>query len=138
MIVIPKRTKYKKYQKNLNLKTAIRGTSIAFGTYGLQSLSAKRITAQQIEAVKKVINRKIKYVGKLWMRIFPHFPVTSKPSQVRMGKGKGEIDHWIANVKKNQIILEITSPSPEIAKQALQYGQAKLPIKTKIIFRENK
>lgn len=129
----PKKTKYKKYQKGTIKGIETRVTKLAFGTYGLQSTDCGRITARQIESARKAIIRQVKKTGKLWIRIFPDIPVTAKPAEVRMGKGKGYVEYWAARVKPGRILFEIEGVPTEIAEQALKYGASKLPVRTKFI-----
>lgn len=133
MILIPKKTKYRKFRKNITNLKASRGTYLVHGTYGLVALESYRITAQQIEACRKAIMRQIKRIGKLWIRIFPHFPVTAKPSKVRMGQGKGSFEYWMFRVKQNHVLFELTCYSSGPAQLALKHAAGKLPIRTKII-----
>lgn len=130
----PKRTKYR---KSFKLKpegfTEFKGLS--FGKYGLKSLEATRITSRQIEAARRAITRKMKREGRLWIHLFPHIPVTSKPTEVRMGKGKGSVSYWAMPIRPGKLLFEIDGVSMEIAKQALRYGAGKLPIQTKFVQR---
>lgn len=131
-MVHSKRTKYRKYQKG-RVKGVDYRSRISFGTYAIQALVPCRITEKQIEACRVAITRKIKRVGNIWIRIFPDIPVSAKPTEVRMGKGKGAIDHWICRVKAGKILFEIDGVSLELAKRALQLGAAKLPIPTAFV-----
>ena len=133
----PKRTKYRKAHKGRVRGTDSKCTKLDFGSYGLKSLEPGRVTARQIEATRRAITRKIKRAGKLWIRIFPDIPVTSKPTEVRMGKGKGAVDYWMCRVKSGRILFELEGVSFDLAKQAFQYGSAKLPIKTKFIYKDD-
>lgn len=132
----PKRTKYRKYQKGNIRGEEHRCVNLVFGTFGIVAAEPARITARQIEAARKTINRKVKRIGKLWIRIFPDIPVTSKPTEVRMGKGKGAVDHWVARVKPGRVLFELEGVSFDLAKEALRGGSAKLPIKTRFIHKE--
>lgn len=130
---IPKNTKYRKYHKMPIKGKALRGSTLAFGGFGLQATSTGRITSAQIEACRQVIRRKTKRTGKLWIRIFPHWPITSKPTETRMGKGKGAVSHWIARVKTNKILFEVDGVSKDLATEALKSAAVKLPISVRII-----
>jgi large subunit ribosomal protein L16 len=129
----PKRVKYKKYRKGSIKGFELKNKNLKFGFYGLKSLESGRITAKQIETVRQAVQRKIKPYGKIWVRIFAHLPVSSKPSEVRMGKGKGNFSYWSGVVKKGQILFEISGVSKEIAFYSLKLGSDKLPFKTKIV-----
>ena len=131
----PKRTKYRKQFKGRIHGSAKGGFSLNFGSYGLKSLEPDRVTARQIEAARRAITREMKRAGRVWIRIFPDVPVSSKPAEVRMGSGKGAPDHWVARVKPGRIMFEIDGVSVDTAKEALTLGAAKLPIKTKIVQR---
>ena len=131
----PKQTKFKKYRKIRIKRIEQRQTSLEFGSFGLRTLEGGQISSRQIEAVRRVITRKLKRTGKLWIRIFPNIPVTKKPVEVRMGKGKGAPEYWACRVKPGRILFEIDGVSEEIAKEALYKASAKLPIKTKFIKR---
>lgn len=133
----PKKTKYRKPFNPNNRKTAKRGTTIEFGRYALQAQEGAWITARQIEATRIAITRYLKRTGKLWIRIFPNHPMTKKPLEVRMGKGKGSVDHWIANVRTGMILFELDNViNDEQAFEALRLGMHKLPIKCKILKKE--
>ena len=131
----PKRTKYRKAHKGRIHGLAKGGTSLNFGTYGLKALAPDRITARQIEAARRAITRAMKRAGRVWIRIFPDVPVSLKPAEVRMGSGKGAPEFWVARVKPGRIMFEIDGVAPELAREALTLGAAKLPIKTKFITR---
>ena len=131
----PKRTKYRKAFKGRISGTAKGGYSLNFGSFGLKALEPERVTARQIEATRRAVTREMKRQGKGWIRIFPDTPVSAKPIEVRMGKGKGSIDRWVARVAPGRILFEIDGVPDEVAIQALKLGAAKLPIKTKIIKR---
>lgn len=133
----PKRVKHRKVQKGRMKGKATRGNFLAFGDYGLQALAPAWITAQQIEAARIAITRHVKRGGKLWIRIFPDKPITKKPAETRMGKGKGSPEGWVAVVKPGRILYELAGVPPEVAKEALRLASMKLPIKTKILVREN-
>lgn len=134
----PKRTKYRKVRKGRVRGYSSRCNEVHFGKYGLQSLKSGRITAQQIEATRRAINRKIKRMGQLWIRVFPDVPVTSKPTEVRMGKGKGSFDHWVCKVKSHRILFELDGVSLDLAKEAFRCGAGKLPIATKFVESKSK
>ena len=129
----PKKTKYKKAFKGRIKGIAGNGFELAFGDYGLKALAPERITARQIEACRKAINRHRKRDGKLWIRIFPDVPVTSKPAEVRMGKGKGSVEFWVARVNPGKILFELSGIPESVAREALALAAAKLPIKTKFV-----
>jgi large subunit ribosomal protein L16 len=131
----PKRTKFRKAFKGRISGQAKGGTSLAFGEFGLKALEPERVTARQIEATRRAITREMKRQGKVWIRVFPDVPVTAKPIEVRMGKGKGAVDRWVARVAPGRILFEIDGVSEETARQALALGAAKLPIKTKVVKR---
>ena len=120
----PKRTKFPKG-----------GTNLDFGGFGLKAMEPNRVTAREIEAARRAITREMKRAGRVWIRIFPDVPVTSKPTEVRMGKGKGAVDYWAARVKPGRIMFEIDGVSEEIAREALRLGAAKLSVKTRFVQR---
>lgn len=129
----PKRTKYRKYQKGRIGGVQSTGGVLHFGEHGIMALEPARITARQIEACRIAISRRMRRLGKLWICIYPDIAVTSKPAEVRMGKGKGSIDYWMCRVKSGKILFEINGISPELARSALEAGSSKLPIPTKCI-----
>ncbi len=131
----PKRTKFRKQFKGRIHGAAKSGTTLSFGEIGLKAVEPERITARQIEAARRAIARHTKRQGRIWLRIYPDVPVTKKPAEVRMGSGKGSVELWVARVKPGRIIFEIGGVSPQIAKEALELGAAKLPIKTRIVTR---
>ena len=131
----PKRSKYRKQHKGRIHGLAKGGFSLNFGTYGLKALEPERITARQIESARRAITRAMRRAGRVWIRIFPDVPVSSKPAEVRMGSGKGSPEFWVARVAPGRIMFEIDGVAPELAKEALTLGAAKLPIKTKFITR---
>ena len=131
----PRRTKFRKAHKGRIHGMAKGGTELNFGTYGLKALQPERITARQIEASRRAITRAMKRMGRVWIRVFPDLPVSSKPAEVRMGSGKGSPEYWVARIKPGRILFEIEGVSPEIAKEALTLGAAKLLIKTKFVTR---
>jgi len=131
----PKRTKYRKQQKGKNRGLAHRGSTIDFGSFALKSTDHGFITSRQIEAARVALTRYLKREGKVWIRIFPDKPITSKPLEVRMGKGKGALDHYVAVVKPGKIMFEIDGVSEERAKEALRLGAQKLPVRTRFSVR---
>ena len=131
----PKRTKYRKAHKGRIHGLAKGGTALNFGQFGLKALEPERITARQIEAARRAITRAMKRAGRVWIRIFPDVPVSTKPAEVRMGSGKGSPEFWVARVKPGRIMFEIDGVPADIAQLALTLGAAKLPIKTKFITR---
>lgn len=132
MFTGPKQTKYKKIRKGKLSKLEFKANSLKFGTMGLKSLESGFINARQIEAARQAIVRKMQRKGKIWIKIFPDIPVTSKPTGVRMGKGKGQTSHWASRIRGGNVIFEVCGTSPSILISALKSGGAKLPIKTKI------
>ena len=136
MPVMPKRTKYRKMQKGRNRGRATRGTVVNEGEYGLQALEAGLITANQIESARVALTRYIKRGGKVWIKIFPNKPITKKPAETRMGKGKGAPEYWVAPVKPGRVMFEIAGVPEETAREALRLAANKLPIKTKFVARE--
>jgi len=133
----PKRTKYRKQHKGRIHGEAKGGFLLNFGSYGLKAVAPERITARQIEAARRAITRHMKRQGRVWIRIFPDVPVSAKPVEVRMGKGKGSTDYWAAKVKPGRIMFEIDGVSDGIAREALRLGAMKLPVQTRIIARED-
>ena len=131
----PKRTKFRKAFKGRIHGNAKGGTSLTFGSFGMKALQPERITARQIEAARRAITRHIKRQGRVWIRIFPDVPVTKKPTEVRMGKGKGNPEYYACRVKPGRIIFEVDGVTEEVARIALYKASAKLPIKTKFIKR---
>ncbi|MBI4251723.1 MAG: 50S ribosomal protein L16 [Candidatus Tectomicrobia bacterium] len=129
----PKRTKYRKQQKGRTRGTASRGTDLAFGTYGLQALETVRITARQIEAARIAMTRHIKRGGRIWIRVFPDKPVSKKPAEVRMGKGKGTPEAWVAPVQAGRILYEMDGVTGAVAREALRLAAHKLPCKTRVV-----
>ncbi len=131
----PKRTKFRKAHKGRIHGNAKGGFTLNFGSYGLKAIEPERVTARQIEATRRAITRHMKRAGRVWIRIFPDLPVSKKPTEVRMGKGKGSPEFWVAKVKPGRIMFEIDGVSDEVAREALRLGAAKLPIKTKVVTR---
>ena len=136
MPLIPKRTKYRKQQKGRNRGKATRGNRVTDGEYGLQSLEAGQITSNQIEAARVAMTRYIKRGGKVWIKIFPDKPVTRKPIGTRMGKGKGAVEFWVANVKPGRVMFEIAGVAEETAREALRLAANKLSVKCKFVKKE--
>ena len=131
----PKKTKYRKQFKGRIHGASKGGTALNFGAYGLKAVEPERITARQIEAARRAITRHMKRQGRVWIRIFPDLPVTDKPAEVRMGKGKGSVEYWAARVAPGRIMFEIDGVADDIARDALKLGAAKLPIRTRIVTR---
>ena len=131
----PKRTKYRKRQKGRVEGLTKRGAQLNFGAYGMKAASNARVTARQIEAARRAITRHLKRAGRVWIRIFPDVPVTRKPAEVRMGKGKGSVEFWVAPVKAGRIMFEIDGVPPELAQEAIRRGAAKLPVRTRFVVR---
>src|SRR6056300_160186 len=131
----PKKTKFRKAHKGRIHGKAKGGSTLNSGAYGLKAVQPGRVTARQIEAARRAMTRHMKRAGRVWIRIFPDVPVSKKPTEVRMGKGKGTPEYWAAKVKPGRIMFEIDGVSPEIAKTALELGSSKLPVLTKIITR---
>ena len=132
----PKRTKYRKQQKGRLRGKATRGNKVSFGDYALQTLEPGWITNRQIEAARVAMTRHIKRGGKVWIRIFPDKPLTHKPAETRMGKGKGNPEFWVAPVKPGRVMFEIEGVSEELARRAMELAAAKLPVKTRFMVRE--
>ena len=135
MLLQPKRTKYRKAHKGRIHGIANRASELTFGQYGLKAMSAGRITGRQIEAARRAMTRHVKRGGRIWIRMFPNVPVSSKPAEVRQGKGKGNIEYWIARVKPGRILYEMEGVSEELARDAMSRAAAKLPIPTKFVNR---
>lgn len=131
----PKRTKYRKQQKGRNRGLAYKGSSVDFGTFGLKATTQGRITSRQIEAARIAMTRYMKREGKVWIRIFPDKPITAKPQEVRMGKGKGALDHYVAQIKPGRIMFEIDGVPADVAREALRLAAQKLPVLTKTVTR---
>jgi large subunit ribosomal protein L16 len=134
-MLMPKRVKYRKQQRGRRRGKAYRGSEISFGEFGIKALEPAWLTNRQIEAARVAVTRHIKRGGKVWIRIFPDKPVTVKPAETRMGKGKGAPDHWVAVVKPGRILFELEGVSRQLAREALNLASAKLPIKTKFVTR---
>ncbi|NIN09916.1 MAG: 50S ribosomal protein L16 [Gemmatimonadales bacterium] len=135
-MLAPKRVKYRKQMKGRTKGQATRGNTVAFGHYGLMTLDPGWITSRQIEAARVAMTREMKRGGKIWIRIFPDKPITKKPAETRMGKGKGNPEAWVAVVKPGRILFEAEGVSEQIARRALQLAAAKLPVKTRFVTRE--
>ena len=135
-MLFPKRVKYRKQFRGRMRGRATRGATVEFGDYGLQALEPAWITARQIEAARRAIVRHVRRRGKYWIRIFPDKPVTAKPAETRMGKGKGAVDHWVAVVKPGRVMFELGGVSEEMAREAMRLASHKLPIKCQFVMRE--
>lgn len=136
MPLMPKRTKYRKMQKGRNRGKATRGTKVTDGEYGLQAVEAGAIKSNQIEAARIAMTRYIKRGGKVWIKIFPDKPITKKPAETRMGKGKGAPEYWVALVKPGRVMFELAGVPEELAREAMRLAANKLPVKTKFIVKE--
>jgi large subunit ribosomal protein L16 len=132
-MLLPRKLKYRKQMKGKNTGLATRGQEISFGKFALKSMEAERITSRQIESARRAMTRYIKRGGKIWIRIFPHTPVTSKPAEVRMGSGKGAVSHYVAKVKPGTIMFELDGVAQSVAAEAMRLAANKLPVKTKFI-----
>ena len=133
----PKRTKFRKQHKGRIKGVAKGGSDLNFGTYGLKAMQPERITARQIEAARRAMTRHMKRQGRVWIRIFPDVPVTQKPTEVRMGKGKGSVEYWAAKVKPGRVMFEIDGVSEPVAREALRLAAMKLPIKSRFVQKED-
>ena len=133
----PKKTKYRKAFKGRIHGSSKGGFSLNFGSYGLKAVEPERITARQIEAARRAITRQMKRQGRVWIRVFPDLPVTGKPAEVRMGKGKGSVDYWAARIKPGRIMFELEGVNDATAREALRLAAMKLPIKTRVVVRED-
>lgn len=131
----PKRTKYRKQQKGRLRGLAKGGTDVHFGEFGLQALTAGRVTARQIEAARIAMTRHVKRGGKIWIRVFPDKPISKKPAETRMGKGKGAVDHWVAMIRPGRVLYEMEGVSEELAREAFRLAAHKLPVKTRFLMR---
>lgn len=131
----PKRTKFRKQFKGKNRGLAFRGSDVSFGEYGLKATARGRITARQIEASRRAMTRHVKRGGKIWIRIFPDKPITKKPLEVRMGKGKGSVEYWVAQIQPGRMLFEIEGVTEDLAREAFQLAAAKLPINTTFVTR---
>lgn len=133
----PKRTKYRKMQKGRMKGNATRGTAISFGSFGIKSMDESFITSRQIEAARIAVTRYMKREGKVWIRIFPDKPITAKPAEVRMGKGKGAPSHWVATVRPGRMLFECDGVPVAVAQEAMRLAAQKLPVKTKFVVRRD-
>lgn len=131
----PKRTKFRKQMKGRNRGLAHRGNKVSFGTIGLKSTEQGRLTARQIEAGRRAMTRHIKRGGKIWIRVFPDKPITSKPLEVRQGKGKGNVEYWVAQIQPGRMLFEMEGVDEAVARRAFELAAAKLPVNTKIVTR---
>lgn len=131
--LLPSRTKYRKVQKGRLRGTAQRGATLAFGTFGIQALRCSYMSSSQIEASRVAITRHLKRKGKVWIRVFPHKPVTKKPAETRMGKGKGPVEKWVASIKPGHVLFEVAGCSATLAREALSLADAKLPFRCRFI-----
>ncbi|MFC1771298.1 50S ribosomal protein L16 [Candidatus Margulisiibacteriota bacterium] len=136
-MLVPKKTKYRKYQRRRNRGKASAGCLINFGEFGLQALEAKGISERQIESARRAMTRYIKRGGKVWIRIFPDKSMTKLPAETRMGKGKGDPEYWVANVKPGKILFELSGIDREVAKEALRLAAHKLPLKVKFLEKDS-
>lgn len=131
----PKRTKFRKVQKGRNRGLANRGNKVSFGEFGLKATGRGRITARQIEAARRTMTRHIKRGGKIWIRVFPDKPITEKPLEVRMGKGKGNVEYWVAQIQPGKVLYEVEGVSEQLAREAFSLAAAKLPVPTTFVKR---
>ncbi|RUO20045.1 50S ribosomal protein L16 [Aliidiomarina iranensis] len=131
----PKRTKFRKVHTGRNRGLAQSGNKVSFGTYGLKATERGRMTARQIEAARRAMTRHVKRQGKIWIRVFPDKPITKKPLEVRMGKGKGNVEYWVAQIQPGRVLYEIDGVSEELAREAFKLAAAKLPFKTTFVIR---
>jgi len=134
-MLMPKRTKFRKQMKGRNRGLAEKGGKVSFGEFGMQALDRGRLTSRQIESARRTISRQVKRTGKLWIRVFPDKPITKKPLEVRQGKGKGNVEYWVALIQPGRMLYEIEGVSEEVAREAFQLAGAKLPFKTGFIKR---
>ena len=132
----PKRTKYRKQFKMRNRGLATRGNSVSFGDYGLKSITRGQLTARQIEAARRAMTRYVKRGGKIWIRVFPDKPITKKPLEVRQGKGKGNVEYWVAQIQPGRMLYEIAGVTEDVAREAFRLAAAKLPVRTMVIERQ--
>ncbi|MEK9712033.1 MAG: 50S ribosomal protein L16 [Thalassolituus sp.] len=134
-MLLPKRTKFRKVQTGRNRGLAIRGSKVSFGEYALKATGRGRMTSRQIEAARRAMTRKIKRGGKIWIRVFPDKPITEKPLEVRMGKGKGNVEYWVCQIQPGKILYEMEGVSEELAREAFSLAAAKLPFETVFVKR---
>jgi large subunit ribosomal protein L16 len=132
----PKRTKYRKQQKGKNRGLAQRGSTVSFGEFGLKATGRGRLTARQIEAARRAMTRHVKRGGKIWIRVFPDKPITQKPLEVRQGKGKGNVEYWVAQVQPGKVLYEMEGVAEDVAREAFRLAAAKLPIATTFVARQ--
>ncbi len=135
-MLAPKRVKYRKRQRGRLKGKSQRGNRVSFGEFGLKAVTSGRLTARQIEAARRTMTRRVKRGGKMWIRVFPHLPVTKKPAETRMGSGKGSPEYWVAVVKPGRMLFEISGVDAELAREALELASHKLPIKTVFVKKE--
>ena len=131
----PKRTKYRKMMKGRNRGLSHRGSKVDFGQYGLKAVTRGRLTARQIEAARRAMTRRVKRGGKIWIRVFPDKPITQKPLEVRQGKGKGNVEYWVAKIQPGKVLYEMEGVSEEVAREAFRLAAAKLPVITTFVTR---
>ena len=131
----PKKTKFRKMHKGRNCGLASRGNKVSFGEFGLKAVARGRITARQIEAARRAMTRHVKRGGRIWIRIFPDKPITNKPLEVRMGKGKGNVEYWVAEIQPGRMLYEMEGVTEEVAREAFRLAAAKLPLKTTFVSR---
>ena len=134
-MLMPNRTKYRKVQKKVKNKRATRGTELSFGEYGLKALESGWVTSRQIEAARIAMTRHVKRGGKIWIRMFPDKPITAKPAETRMGKGKGSVDHWVCVVHAGRILFEMEGVNSDLAREAFAIAAQKLPLRCKFVAR---
>ncbi|KZZ47560.1 50S ribosomal protein L16 [Bacterioplanoides sp. SCSIO 12839] len=134
-MLLPKRTKFRKVQTGRNRGLAIRGSKVSFGEFGLKATGRGRMTSRQIEAARRAMTRKVKRGGKIWIRVFPDKPITAKPLEVRQGKGKGNVEYWVAQIQPGRVLYEMEGVPEELAREAFSLAAAKLPFKTEFVKR---
>ena len=134
-MLLPKRTKFRKVQTGRNRGLAIRGSKVSFGEFGLKATGRGRMTSRQIEAARRAMTRKVKRGGKIWIRVFPDKPITAKPLEVRQGKGKGNVEYWVAQIQPGRVLYEMEGVPEELAREAFTLAAAKLPFKTEFVKR---
>ena len=132
----PKRTKFRKQMKGKNRGLAQRGSTVAFGVFGLKAIGRGRLTARQIEAAQRAMTRHVKRGGKIWIRVFPDKPITKKPLEVRQGKGKGNVEYWVAQIQPGRVLYEMEGVAEDVAREAFRLAAAKLPIATTFVSRQ--
>ncbi|AEG30905.1 MULTISPECIES: 50S ribosomal protein L16 [Thiomicrospira] len=134
-MLMPKRTKFRKVQKGRNRGLALAGSKVSFGEFGLKAVERGRLTSRQIESARRAMTRHIKRGGKIWIRVFPDKPITSKPLEVRMGKGKGSVEYWVAQIQPGRVLYEVQGVNESLAREAFSLAAAKLPFKTQFVIR---